>query len=79
LDGALDETKTPRAFDMRFVDTAGEKTSLGIYELKGNSLKTSTAPPGQSRPTQFASPSGSTLSVKTYRRLLLESKTVRPW
>jgi uncharacterized protein (TIGR03067 family) len=35
----LDETKTPRAFDMRFVDSSGEKTSLGIYELKGNSRK----------------------------------------
>jgi len=56
----LDPTKTPMTIDI--TDTTGAnkgKTCLGIYELKGDEYRVAFAPPGQPRPTKFATAAGS--------------------
>jgi uncharacterized protein (TIGR03067 family) len=56
----LDPSKTPRAVDTLM--TAGRakgKTVLGIYEIKGDTMKVCWAEPGRPRPTAFTAQPGS--------------------
>lgn len=65
----LDSSKTPKEIDI--LDASGtenEKTQLGIYELDGDTYRYCLAPPGKPRPTAFASPPGSGLSLGVSRR-----------
>lgn len=51
----LDPKKEPKTIDI--VDASGPdkgKTSLGIYELKGDEFRIVFASPGKARPTKFA-------------------------
>jgi uncharacterized protein (TIGR03067 family) len=51
---AVDPSKTPKSID--YVVSAGPfkgKTLLGIYELKGDTLKTCFASPDKERPSEF--------------------------
>jgi len=52
----IDPTKTPKTMDQTFAIGDGRRrTSLAIYELKGDTLKCCFAPPGGARPTEFSS------------------------
>ena len=60
----LDPAATPRAMD--FAYKSGEhkgKTSLGIYELNGSTLRICVAEPGDPRPTKFDGAGAYTLEV----------------
>jgi uncharacterized protein (TIGR03067 family) len=66
---SLDETKSPKTVDS--TDTEGEdagKVLLGIYELKGDTLRVCYAIKGGERPTEFVTKEGSTWLIITYRR-----------
>jgi uncharacterized protein (TIGR03067 family) len=55
----LDPTKTPKAIDI--TDSNGPnkgKTSLGIYEIKGDEFRVVFAAIGKPRPTRFATTAG---------------------
>jgi uncharacterized protein (TIGR03067 family) len=43
-------------------------TALGIYELKGDSLRACFAPPGSARPTKLESRAGTGTILATYKR-----------
>jgi len=45
------------------------KVSLGIYEVEGDSQKTSFGPPGGPRPTEFSSKSGSGNILQVWKRV----------
>jgi uncharacterized protein (TIGR03067 family) len=60
----LDATKKPKTMDA----TDGDNTVKGIYELKGDELKICIAPPGQDRPTEFASKAGSGHILMVWKR-----------
>jgi uncharacterized protein (TIGR03067 family) len=60
-----DGKKNPKEIDMSVVDAEGQhaaykgKTSLGIYELKGDTLRWCAAEPGMDRrPTEFTNSQG---------------------
>src|SRR5260370_23015281 len=51
----VDATKKPKTIDVTFTDGPEKgKTSLGIYELDGDTYKICVDPEGKSRPTEFA-------------------------
>jgi uncharacterized protein (TIGR03067 family) len=59
----------PRTMD--FTYTEGElkgRTTPGIYESDGDTLRICTAAAGKARPTEFASKPGSHLALVTYKR-----------
>jgi uncharacterized protein (TIGR03067 family) len=59
----------PKAIDA--MDTEGTykgKTSLGIYEIKGDEFKVCFAPPGKERPKEFTSKSGTGNMVHVWKR-----------
>jgi uncharacterized protein (TIGR03067 family) len=65
----IDPTKTPKTID--FVPSTGNdsgKTFLGIYAIKGDSRKLCFAGPGQERPTQFVSKTGSNQVLVLFHR-----------
>jgi uncharacterized protein (TIGR03067 family) len=65
----LDPARMPKTLDVTF--TQGEqsgKTAQGIYELKDGTFKVCRASPGHNRPTEFASPPGSGLTLIVYER-----------
>jgi uncharacterized protein (TIGR03067 family) len=65
----LNSSKTPKEIDI--LDASGVKTDksqLGTYELDGDTYKYCLAPPGKPRPTAFASPPGSGISLGVSRR-----------
>jgi uncharacterized protein (TIGR03067 family) len=63
-------SKSPRMIDV--VVRKGEhvdNTMLGIYELKGDTLKVCFDPEGDSRPKKFAAKADSAIFVATYKRV----------
>ena len=67
---AVDDTKTPRTFDLHF--TSGPEkgnTSYGIYHLDGDSWKICLTLRGKTRPTEFATKPGSGLALETLERV----------
>jgi uncharacterized protein (TIGR03067 family) len=65
----IDATKTPKEIDV--MDETGmknDKTRLAIYALDGDTYKYCIAPPGKSRPTEFASKAGSGHSLAVSKR-----------
>jgi uncharacterized protein (TIGR03067 family) len=66
----IDPTRTPRAIDIAY--TVGEikgQTALGIYEVKGDTLRICRSNPGKDRPTEFSSKPGSGHTLMSYRRV----------
>jgi uncharacterized protein (TIGR03067 family) len=53
----LDPTKNPKTMDIT-PEKGKEGVALGIYELKGDTLKFCFSKPGGARPTEFASKAG---------------------
>ena len=72
LEGAtkIDPSKTPKTVDIKFQggDMDG-KTSLGIYELKGDTYRLCRAAPGKERPKEFSSKAGSDHTLVVYQRV----------
>jgi uncharacterized protein (TIGR03067 family) len=65
----IDPTKTPKTID--FTPTEGpnkDKTSLGIYELSGDTRKLCYAPPGKDRPTEFSARAGTGFVLVQFKR-----------
>jgi uncharacterized protein (TIGR03067 family) len=66
----LDPSKTPRAMDItRTEGTDKDKPMLAIYETDGDTQKVCFAPPGQGRPTEFASKPGSGHVYSVWKRV----------
>lgn len=66
---AVDETQLPRTFDLLF-DKGAEsgKTSLGIYELNGDTWKICLGLTGKKRPTKFVSQEGTGHALEVLQR-----------
>lgn len=67
---SVDPTVTPKVVDVTFSDgpRAG-KSIKGIYELSGDTCKICMAAEDEPRPTEFASTSGTGLTLEVLRRL----------
>jgi uncharacterized protein (TIGR03067 family) len=66
----LDPSKKPKAIDTTQT-SEGEfkgKTTQGIYELSGNTLKVCSAEPGKDRPKTFSAEAGSGQFYRVYER-----------
>ena len=63
------ETGAPKSFDLHF-EEGPEKgnTSLGIYELEGDTWKICLTTRGNQRPKEFAAPPGTGIALETLRR-----------
>ena len=65
----LDPAASPRTIDALFTEGFPKgKTSKGIYERDGDTLKACAATIGKDRPTNFTAPAGSGRMLVTYRR-----------
>jgi uncharacterized protein (TIGR03067 family) len=65
----LDPTRKPKAINTWDQDGAYEdQTVPGIYELTGDTLKLAFARPGQDRPKEFTSKSGTAFLFCVYKR-----------
>ena len=65
----LDPTAKPKTIDI--TPTNGDnkgKTSLGIYDLDGDTLKICWAPAGKDRPTEFKSADGSGVFLAVHKK-----------
>jgi uncharacterized protein (TIGR03067 family) len=65
----VDPTTTPKSQDI--TPSGGDfkgKSSLAIYEVKGNTLRVCWAPPGKPRPEAFECKKGSGHALYTYKR-----------
>jgi uncharacterized protein (TIGR03067 family) len=71
----LDVASTPKALDLTYTEgpTQGA-TSLGIYELDGDTWKICIAPPGKDRPREFATEAESGLSLQTLKRAAADGR-----
>ncbi len=66
----LDPSQEPKTIDITDDSGANKgKTSLGIYELKGEDFRVAFAQPGTPRPTQFATTPNSGQWVHVWKRL----------
>jgi uncharacterized protein (TIGR03067 family) len=63
------EASAPKSFDLHF-EEGPEKgnTSLGIYELEGDTWKICLTTRGNQRPREFAAPPGTGIALETLRR-----------
>jgi uncharacterized protein (TIGR03067 family) len=65
----LDPTRNPRAMNTWDLDGPfADQTVPGIYELDGDNLKLCFARPGEKRPTEFTTKSGTGFLVVVYKR-----------
>ena len=65
----IDPAKQPKTIDLT-MDVNGKALQLtGIYQLDGDTLKICASEAGQARPTEFASPKGSRLTLFVLKRL----------
>jgi uncharacterized protein (TIGR03067 family) len=62
----IDPTKNPKTVDD--LRPTGQSI-LGIYELKGDTLRSCVAPAGKERPTRFAAEAGSGHTLRVFRRV----------
>jgi RNA polymerase sigma factor (sigma-70 family) len=67
----LDSAKAPKQFDLKIEEGPAQEqgTWLGIYEIKGDDLTICIAPPGQDRPTEFASKEGTPIMLMKLKRV----------
>jgi uncharacterized protein (TIGR03067 family) len=67
---SFDESKSPREFDLKF-ETGPEKgnTSLGIYELDGNTWRICLSTRGATRPAKFAAEPGTGFALEVLNRV----------
>lgn len=68
----LDPTKDPKTIDITFPPEAGVKKSqviLGIYEIKGDTLKICYGSEDTARPNEFKSSAGSKLILIGFKRM----------
>jgi len=66
----LDPTTSPKSLDTTPSSGPGEgKTSLGIYEVKGDTYRVCFARPGQPRPKTFEAKKGSGDALYTHKRV----------
>jgi uncharacterized protein (TIGR03067 family) len=64
----LGPDKTPKALDAKGKDPTGrEAASIGIYELKGDTMRVCFVPAGE-RPTKFDASAGSKQTIVVYQR-----------
>ena len=65
----LDPSKKPKTIDYQMTEgfTKGQ-TQLGIYELDGDTFKSSFGKPGAARPADFSSKSGDGRTVSVWKR-----------
>ena len=65
----IDATKKPKTIDSTPAGPADKAPVIhGIYELKGDTLKTCNAPPGKERPTNFEAKEGSEHTMILWQR-----------
>ncbi|MEO8369726.1 MAG: TIGR03067 domain-containing protein [Candidatus Solibacter sp.] len=66
---SVNQEARPRSFDLKF-ETGPEvgNTSLGIYELDGDSWKICLTTRGSERPREFAAPAGTGIALEILRR-----------
>lgn len=65
----IDPAKQPKTMDLA-MDVKGKTIQLtGIYLLEGDTLKICASEAGQTRPTEFASPKGSRLTLFVLKRV----------
>jgi uncharacterized protein (TIGR03067 family) len=66
---AVHQTTSPKSFDLHF-EEGPEKgnTSLGIYELDGDTWKICLTTRGYERPKEFAAPPGTGIALETLQR-----------
>jgi uncharacterized protein (TIGR03067 family) len=66
----IDPTTSPRSMDVLPSQAPGRgRTTLVIYEVKGDVYRVCGAPPGAPRPRAFESEEGSKLTLCTYKRV----------
>jgi len=67
---SFDESKSPREFNLNF-ETGPEKgnTSLGIYELGGDTWRICLSTRGSTRPTEFAAKPGTGFALEVLNRV----------
>jgi len=65
----VDPSKKPKTIDVTFSDGPEKgKTTLGIYELEGDTYKACIDPAGKARPTEFAIKPGSGHALVIHKR-----------
>jgi uncharacterized protein (TIGR03067 family) len=63
------ETSSPKIFDLHFEDGPEKgNTSLGIYELEGDTWRICLTTRGKRRPKEFAAPPGTGIALETLQR-----------
>lgn len=68
-----DQTKTPKEFDLTFIDSEGKEMKLmGIYELDENIRKVCYTEEGNPRPKEFASTIDNKCALVTFARAKTE-------
>jgi uncharacterized protein (TIGR03067 family) len=66
----LDPSKSPKTIDVTMTEGPSKGTvMLGIYEIRGDTLKVCFDPEGKKRPTEFKSAAGSQTFVAVHNRV----------
>ena len=74
----IDPTASPATIDITFTGGEGKGgTALGIYKIDGDVLTICRSAPGKARPTEFASESGSGLTLMSYKHHAAAAKKMR--